>query len=441
MLAPATHAQPSRKGKKAWRKNVDVSEVQRGLDDVREEVIKGGVITEKESDALFATDLAGDEAAAKKAQGGKKLLKADEILALRSAVPGLAGRKRKAEDDKTTAAGRKKTKNGTFVPHKELQRLRDVADNVNGGAAVSQEAATHDPWSVTTPTQDKQFDFLEAQQQKREPSTLKEAPKPLTVSGKRTSNVRKPDAGKSYNPLVGDWSALLEREGAAAITKEQQRLVTEAEDNARQARLAAEAAKVEAAEKDQYATDYDSAWESEWDGFKSDGGEKDTVWTAKQKSRKTAVERNKIKARKDREAKEKHEVTVKARREQEKRIKQIAKEMSARDKARMAQARSLQVVGDDSSASEDEEQQLHRQAKRRFAKHPVPESALEVVLPEELEDSLRRLKPEGDLLTERYRNLLVNGKVDGRKRRDRAQWKQPRTERMEKWSYKDWKLK
>lgn len=39
--APQQHKQPSRKGKKAWRKHVDVSEIHKGLEDVREEVIKG----------------------------------------------------------------------------------------------------------------------------------------------------------------------------------------------------------------------------------------------------------------------------------------------------------------------------------------------------------------------------------------------------------------
>lgn len=41
--APQTHGQRSRKGKKAWRKNVDVSEIQEGLENAREEVIKGSV--------------------------------------------------------------------------------------------------------------------------------------------------------------------------------------------------------------------------------------------------------------------------------------------------------------------------------------------------------------------------------------------------------------
>jgi nucleolar protein 53 len=41
VLPPQQHTQPSRKGKKAWRKNVDITQVQVGLEEVREEVIKG----------------------------------------------------------------------------------------------------------------------------------------------------------------------------------------------------------------------------------------------------------------------------------------------------------------------------------------------------------------------------------------------------------------
>lgn len=44
--APAQHKQPSRKGKKAWRKNVDVTEIQEGLEEVREEVLKGFVLSD-----------------------------------------------------------------------------------------------------------------------------------------------------------------------------------------------------------------------------------------------------------------------------------------------------------------------------------------------------------------------------------------------------------
>lgn len=39
--APRQYGQPSRKGKRAWRKNVDVSEVQEGLRLLKDEEIKG----------------------------------------------------------------------------------------------------------------------------------------------------------------------------------------------------------------------------------------------------------------------------------------------------------------------------------------------------------------------------------------------------------------
>jgi hypothetical protein len=39
--APRQHKQPSRKDKKAWRKHVDVTEIQQGLESARDEIIKG----------------------------------------------------------------------------------------------------------------------------------------------------------------------------------------------------------------------------------------------------------------------------------------------------------------------------------------------------------------------------------------------------------------
>jgi len=40
---PQQYKQPSRKGKKAWRKNVDVSEVQEGLEELNKQIIQGYV--------------------------------------------------------------------------------------------------------------------------------------------------------------------------------------------------------------------------------------------------------------------------------------------------------------------------------------------------------------------------------------------------------------
>lgn len=70
--------------------------------------------------------------------------------------------------------------------------------------------------------------------------------------------------------------------------------------------------------------------------------------------------------------------------------------------------------------------------------HSIIAPPLEVMLVEDLPDSLRRLKPEGNLLNDRYRSLLLRGKIESRKT---MMHKQPKRTTTEKWSYKDWKLK
>lgn len=436
VMAPATHKQPSRKGKKAWRKNVDITQVQTGLEDVRDETIKGGVVSEKTADQLFATDTAGDDQVAKQ-QNSKKLLKADEILAQRSAVPGLGRRKRKAEEA-IIPSSNKKTKNGHYVTHKELQQLKRAANQI-GNVTVEEPPPSFDPWADNTKPKDPRFSFLEEKKDKVAPETLKHAPVAQTSSGKALPNVRKPEAGKSYNPLVGDWTALLEREGAAAVEAEKMRLREEAEARDQEARAEAEAAKVEAAEKDAYGTDYESAWESEWEGFQSDGGEQ---FVAKQQRRKTPAERNKVKARKERAAREKWEQKQKVRDAQEKRIEAIAKESRAKDLAKKGSGKQLlaanEAAAEQSSADEDGVGGEPKLRKTRFGKVAIPDAPLEVTLHDELQDSLRRLKPQGNLLQDRYRNLLVNGKVEARK----PVWQRKKAQKFatEKWTYKDFKI-
>lgn len=59
--APAQHSQPSRKGKKAWRKNVNVTEVEDALERSRaEERVTGGKIADKKDGDLFTVDTTGD---------------------------------------------------------------------------------------------------------------------------------------------------------------------------------------------------------------------------------------------------------------------------------------------------------------------------------------------------------------------------------------------
>lgn len=56
-------------------------------------------------------------------------------------------------------------------------------------------------------------------------------------------------------------------------------------------------------------------------------------------------------------------------------------------------------------------------------------------MPDELQDSLRLLKPEGNLLKDRFRNILVRGRMETRKMLPMQKKKKQKA--TEKWTYKD----
>ena len=89
-------------------------------------------------------------------------------------------------------------------------------------------------------------------------------------------------------------------------------------------------------------------------------------------------------------------------------------------------------------AGSDEEAGEAVLRRRRLGRDPVPEAPLELVLPDELEDSLRMLKPEGNLLKDRFRSILIRGKMETRKPIQQA--KKKKKTYTEKWTYKDFKV-
>jgi len=434
IAAPQTHKQSSRKGKRAWRKNVDITEIQSGLENARNEIIATGglVLADVPSDILFQTDTTGSELIKKQARKAHPQLRADEIIAQRSAVPAVGNRKRSgtAVTDGIVPAKRRK---GAGVSHKELQRLKDIAhggDLSHKNVVSTDGTANYDPWAVVEvpkPTYDESF--LEGPDIRTEPKTLKHAPIALTASGKPLPNVRKPAAGRSYNPDFEDWKALLDREGMKEVEKEKARRLAAAAEEERQLRI--DAATAEAERTEQREALMSEFEESEWEGIQSDMDE--ASLKKKRPVRKTQVERNKVNKRKTAERLAKHESRMKARDEQVKRLQQIQKELKAKDAERATTV--AKFPG--SVESEDSEEDGEVLRRRRLGKHFISEAPLEVVLADELQDSLRRLKPEGNLLSDRYRNMMVQGKIEARKT---MQHKKANRKATEKWSSKDFRL-
>ncbi|KAL6881482.1 P60-like protein [Trichoderma novae-zelandiae] len=428
--APNQFTQPSRKGKKAWRKNVDVTEVEAGLRELNNEIIRGGVIREKASEDLFTIDTAGD---AKNTQRFpkhvKKGLKADEIINRRSAVPAVSMRKRPSDKTTDGAVAAKRHK-ADWVSHKDLARLRKVADGHHENTIAVRDAE-FDLWDAPAePVVKAPTDFLPEKSEPKVPKTMKQQPLSLLANGKQIPAVPKPTGGYSYNPSFPEYESRLAEESAKAIEAEKKRLEAEAAEAARLEAAARSAAEAEAAEQRANMSEWEE--DSEWEGFQS--GVEDERPSAKQPQRKTQAQRNRIKRRREEEQLARHKAEMKARRAQEQRIKEIAAEVAEKEKQKalmLAQA----AEQDQEDDGEIKEEKLRR---KQLGKYKLPEKDLELVLPDELQESLRLLKPEGNLLKDRYRNMLLRGKVEIR--RHIPFKKQARTKATEKWTYKDFVL-
>ncbi|KAI0540680.1 ribosome biogenesis protein Nop53/GLTSCR2 [Xylaria digitata] len=424
--APATYNQPSRKGKKAWRKNVDITEVTKGLEELNEEIIKGGVIAERPSDELFTLDTVGDASIPRRfPQHTSKPLKADEIITARnSAVAAVPMRKRPGDKTSDGVIPTKRTRR-EYVTVKELSRLRKVADGRHE-STVEIADASYDPWAVAPePTVVGVVKDIR-DEKKKAPKSLSQQPISLLASGKNIPAVPKPAGGHSYNPKFEDYEVRYTEERNKAVETEKKRLAEEEADRIKTEAAARSAAEAEAAEARAELSEWEE--DSEWEGFQSDGEE--LRQTVKKQKRKTKADRNRIQRRKVEERRLRHEAKTKLHKEQLEQIKQIAQEVAERDQA-LALAKAEE--SDSSVASNDEV--LRR---KKLGKLKLQDKDLELVLPDELQDSLRLLKPEGNLLKDRYRSLLVRGRMESRRRIPFK--KQAKTTITEKWSYKDFHI-
>jgi nucleolar protein 53 len=384
---------------------------------------------EKESTELFSLDIAGDASISRKFLKVSKALKADEIIARRSAVPTVSMRKRPGEGttDGIIEAKRQRT---NYVSHKELTRLRKIANGQRDESTVIVAEASYDPWDLQKDAeeamQDPRFSFLEKIPKKKAPRTLSHKPISLAASGKAIPAVKKPEGGYSYNPVFIDYEERLAVEGGRELAAERKRLATMEEERVKLEATMKSAAESEAAEARAELSEWEE--DSAWEGIES--GTENFRLAIKKPERKTQAQRNKILRRKEEERKAKMAADVRRKNEQAAQIKKITKAVAAKE-----HSRALDLNNNDDSSSEGDDLELRR---RKLGKISLPEKDLELVLPDELQESLRLLKPEGNLLRERYRNLLVRGKIESRRPISFA--KKAKRKATEKWTHKDFML-
>ena len=395
------------------------------------DIATSGLLSEKAADSLFTLDTTGSTEIQKAYNKSHRPLKSEEILAQRSVVPAVTAYKRPAGVTDGVLEPKRKRQAVSHVSGKDYRRLQELAQGTKSLDQVIQisEEPDHDPWgpSLGSEPQDPRLSFIEKVKPVRAPLTIKEVPISLLEGIKSVPSVPLPRAGTSYNPTAEEWDAVMMTAGQEEVDAERRRLRAAQLEKDQQDRI--DAARLEAEREEAWHTEDESAWE----GFET---EADTAeWLKKRRpERMTPQQRKKAERKKERERAEKMQRRAKEKEKQEKQIADLTRQAKskAKDDKQLA---AVETQGNLEDVRDIDDRVLRR---RRFGKDPIPEAPLEVVLPDELQDSLRLLKPEGNLLRDRFRNILISGKLETRKPIQQA--KKKRRTLTEKWTHKDFQV-
>ncbi|KAJ7623618.1 ribosome biogenesis protein Nop53/GLTSCR2 [Roridomyces roridus] len=402
--APSQLNQSSRKGKKAWRKNVDIQDVEAGLEELRsEERATGTYLHKQQDDQLFVVDVKGDDKTRKTLSFKSSQTTAAKILAQRSAVPAVMSRttatKRKsplsAEDKDRLLRISKRPRRGPFNVVMDPTELGAGSATLELSEAVK-ASGTYDAWAPEEEVEIK--DGLEIVQAKKIKPPVHSNPRDKI----EVPAILEPHQGTSYNPPADAHNELLIK--AADI--EEKRV-------AKEAKLAETKIKIDQAKQSgngevaipgvPSGMKLDIATPGPDDG--EDAVETDDI-PKKMPARKTKAQRNKA----ARILAEKRALAEKARRKNEQQIihsykllrRNADSTISAREQAHALRRAALQ------------EKLKRGLAGQKLGKHKVPAERVDVQLGEDLSESLRGLKPEGNLFRDRFTSLQQRALVEPR---------------------------
>lgn len=356
--------QPSRKGKKAWRKNVDVSDVQQLLDDARDREILHG------DEADFVIDTTGNAL-----KSGAKKLKSLDILTNKSKVPALLLERNVRKPVSRKNVTRLMKLAGRIEPSRTLQTRAEIDGIVRGGN--KDVWGTEEP--LTVPEVLQKRSSIAYTKATVAPKTM--AQKPVKLSLKR-KNDEVVDAGKSYNPSLELWQSLIDKEFRYESAEEAKRQ----ELVAKQERIQALIANLDDNEE---ASDDDDE-EGEDAAAPGDYGLSINAPTKNKKKNKT--KRNKEARHKERMALQDQLSELKAQIRELSKLDQYNKEVD--QKLANTKTRKRRVT--------------------KLGKHEITDRPLEVKLSDELNSNLKNVKPEGNLFYDQMIKLQEDGRIEPR---------------------------
>ncbi|WVQ72256.1 hypothetical protein IAR50_001805 [Cryptococcus sp. DSM 104548] len=427
LKAPATHSQSSRKGKKAWRKNIDIRQEEEALEQARaDERITGGPAAAKTSGELFTVDTVGDQAVAAKAKRQHKPLRSLAILEQKSAVPSLTSKVSKAP------APQKKQHLLSRAEKDRLKRIARKTQAFSDGTGLSSAdiqargPAEKDAW-------EEEEEVVVKGGFGEETIVKRKVKAPITIERQRELYLEKakkveeqPEAGLSYNPKAEAHQKLID----AAIQEELDALKRE---EAEAARLEKYSTFIEARRN---APQGEFAEGMEVGGGESDSEEEEEDDEVEKPSKKPS--KRKTTAQRNRQARQR---ALEAALLDSKNRRNLANSvLSAPALNLQIEARKAAQAEKDQKAKEVREQKERelKKAGEKIGRHRVPSKRVEVQLGEDLAESLRQVKPEGNLFKDRFLALQKRALIEPRvpqlpKKRSL------KTKEYEKFAYKHFK--
>ncbi|KAG8806670.1 hypothetical protein FRC17_004873 [Serendipita sp. 399] len=390
---PSQYSQSSRKGKRAWRKNVDITQVEEGLEELREEErIIGAPLHKKLDDELFTVDLTGDDKIRQLVKT-KKPLTSSIILAQRSAVPAVSS-KRRQDLKKFTITRDEKERLRRIGKHTRTGPLNSVVDPSETGkgsalletTAAVKSSGRYDLWSHHT-----------------SPASASRIRNPIVPRYTQISvpAVSQPHQGTSYNPPLNDYKQLL----STAHQVEEKRVAKEQKLDTMKQRM--ESARREVTERDAGLAEGMVLDEPDEESDDSVSLQEESVMPSQTlPKRKTQKQRRKAlrvlqehRELKEKAARKRMLVTLE-------RAKALGKQI---DQAQTEKERELAI-----SKLEKLKAKSRGTAGMRIGKHRVPEPEIDVQLGEDLTETLTGIKVEGNLLKDRFLSMQNRALIEPR---------------------------
>ncbi|GJJ73940.1 nucleolar protein 53 [Entomortierella parvispora] len=403
----------SRKGKKAWRKNVDIADIEENLSELRaEERTTGGKVHLQSNDTLFTMDTKGDGKVIKELRKNRPL-KMDEILSERSKIPAVSGRKKASTTVASDAPGAKatakisksekarlldmikrKTSKSLFAPVDKSIEGSGLTDAVKAAGKFDIWGAADNEEKIEEPNvaEDDFVSEIVTQVPARAPRSFKLKQKVALPA------VKESHPGASYNPTMQDHQGLL-------------RIAHNEE-----LRILADQQKVDA--KLAYPKELDSmvSFDDQTGGLLEDSDEESEEEEEeeaavdgeekpkKKKGKKSIAERNRL-ARAAETAKKEAEI---------KRNKELIKQTNRVNEIMKTVEQEEEETEKKRLENEKKKEEKEKAGMKRVGRFNIPKERIHVQLQDELAESLRQLKPEGSLMKDRFQSFVERNLIEPR---------------------------